>query len=437
MLNLILDFQDKLKKFSEFLGETQSSAAVYIDVHEKRKVVSITEAPTKFSCKASLLNILVILTIITLTTTPTFTLANPEVRYITPPRLEFKNMGKKITCYRPLRHGSPKMSIEKKYGQIIAHNYGHGGSGWTLAPGAAKYINDMLLRSEYATDLNEKTPIVVVGAGIIGLFTAYDLVKKGFSNIIIVAENFQNITSYNAGGLFAVTNMDNDSATQKTILRIAMNSYEFYSDIARNISSDFKDGARFISTYFRDRNDNKLAFWVGKVMSHPKDVILDFGNGTRRSMAAYDDSLFIDANKMMINLTRYLKGKNVKFIQQKITNFSDIDNKYVINCTGLRASALNNDYKLEGVQGHFILLKNQNPEDLEYMISVPINEDYTDHGQKIRRSFQIFPKHMAFGDVDDVGVIGGTHIEGASSLTPNEGEFNKILQGARNFYGIH
>lgn len=153
-------------------------------------------------------------------------------------------------------------------------------------------------------------------------------------------------------------------------------------------------------------------------------------------MASYDDSLFIDANKMMINLTRYLKSKNVKFIQQKITNFSDIDNKYVINCTGLGASELNNDYQLEGIQGHFILLKNQNPEDLEYMISVPLNENYTKYGQKVRRSFQIFPKHMAYGNVNDVGVIGGTHIEGASSLTPNEEEFNTILQGARSFYGV-
>jgi D-amino-acid oxidase len=380
-----------------------------------------------------ILNILVILTLII---TPTFSLASPEIRYITPPKLEYENMGKQITCYRPLRHGSPEMSIEKKSSQIIVHNYGHGGSGWTLAPGAAEYVNDMLLRSEYATDLNEKTPIVIVGAGIMGLFTAYDLVKRGFSNIIIVAERFQNITSYNAGGLFAVTNMDNDSTTQKTILKIAMNSYDFYSDIARKTSSDFQDGARFISTYFKDKNDNKLAFWVGKVMAHPKDVTLDFGNGTRRNMVAYDDSLFIDANKMMINLTKYLKSRNVKFIEQKIINFSDIDNKYVINCTGLGSRELNKDYQLEGVQGHFILLKNQNPEDLEYMISVPLNENYTKYGQKIRRSFQIFPKHMAYGAVNDVGVIGGTHIERASNLTPNEEEFNKILQGAREFYGV-
>lgn len=383
---------------------------------------------------SNILNGLITLALIII---PNFTLATPEIRYINPPKLELENIGKNITCYRPLRHGSPKMSIEKNYDQVIAHNYGHGGSGWTLAPGVTKYVNDMLLRSEYSIDLNHKTPIVVIGAGIIGLFTAYDLIKKGFSNIIIVAENFQNITSYNAGGLFAVTNMDNDSTIQKTILGIAMDSFEFYSDIARKISSDFQDGARIISTYFRDKNDNKLAFWVSKVMSPPKDVILDFGNGTRRHMVAYDDSIFIDANRMMINLTKYLKSKNVKFIKQKIASFSDIDNKYIINCTGLGASKLNNDYQLEGIQGHLIVLKNQNPEDLEYMISVPINESYTKYGQKIRRSFQIFPKHMAYGDVNDVGVIGGTHIEGASSSTPNEEEFNMILQGAKNFYGIH
>jgi len=37
---------------------------------------------------------------------------------------------------RPMRHGSPKLSVEKIGDQIVAHDYGHGGSGWTLATGS-------------------------------------------------------------------------------------------------------------------------------------------------------------------------------------------------------------------------------------------------------------------------------------------------------------
>ncbi|WP_342278433.1 hypothetical protein [Candidatus Tisiphia endosymbiont of Myopa tessellatipennis] len=43
--------------------------------------------------------------------TPTLTMAiSGEVRKITPPKLDTAYLGQKILCYRPMRHGSPKMS---------------------------------------------------------------------------------------------------------------------------------------------------------------------------------------------------------------------------------------------------------------------------------------------------------------------------------------
>ena len=57
------------------------------------------------------------------------------------------------------------MSVKGNNNKVIAHNYGHGGSGWTLAPGSASYVNDMLLASEYAKDIEKDTPIAVLGAG--------------------------------------------------------------------------------------------------------------------------------------------------------------------------------------------------------------------------------------------------------------------------------
>ena len=125
--------------------------------------------------------------------------ASSEVRHIIPPELDTAHLGKKILCHRPLRHGAPNMSVEQKDDKILSHNYGHGGSGWTLGPGTADYINNLFINSSYATDLTKATPITIVGAGAIGLFTAYDLIQKGFTKITIVAENFENLTSHNAG----------------------------------------------------------------------------------------------------------------------------------------------------------------------------------------------------------------------------------------------
>ncbi len=368
---------------------------------------------------------------------PVVCTADVEIRKITPPKLDAAHLGEKILCHRPMRHGSPNMSIEQKGGKVIAHNYGHGGSGWTLGPGSVDYVNNLLLNSEYATDLTKDTPITIIGAGALGLFTAYDLTQKGFTNITIVAEKFTGLASHNAGGLLAPVSMDNDAKVQGIIDQTGIDAYKFYASIARREHAHFKTGATIVPAYFASRQDSGLEPYVGKVMQPAKEVRLDFGNGTTRDMVAYDDGIFIDTSKMMAELTDYLKSQNINFVQKRVHAFADLEGKFIINCAGLGAAALNHDERMLSVQGHLIMLKDQNPRDLQHMIVVYFDEDKTQSGQKIKRSFYMFPKHLSGTDANDVGVIGGTFIEGATSATPNNEEFDIMLENARKFYGMH
>ncbi|WP_417905472.1 FAD-dependent oxidoreductase [Candidatus Tisiphia endosymbiont of Micropterix aruncella] len=369
--------------------------------------------------------------------TPTLTMAiSGEVRKITPPKLDTAYLGQKILCYRPMRHGSPRMSVEEKDSKIIANNYGHGGSGWTLGPGSAEYVNDLLINSKYATDLTKDTPITIIGAGVLGLFTAYDLEQKGFKNITIVAEKFDELASNNAGGLLAPVSMDNGQKIQTVLQKIEIDAYKFYASIAKKQHPHFKEGAIIVPTYFRTREESGLEPYVGKVMKPAKDVTVDFDNGTTRKMIVYDDGIFMDTGILMAELNEYLRSKNIKFVQKKVNSFAELDGKFIFNCTGLGASKLNNDEKLVSVQGHLIMLKDQNPKDIQYMILTRWDEGKTKSGQKVERDFYIFPKHMPNTGVNDVGVIGGTFIEGATPATPNDEEFSIILQNAKEFYGI-
>ncbi len=362
--------------------------------------------------------------------------ANPDIRKITPPQLETTHLGARILCHRPMRRGTPEMRIEKHGHQMIAHNYGHGGSGWTLGPGSADYVNTLLIQSPDAKDLDKKTPITIIGAGALGLFTAYDLLEKGYTNLHIVAERFENLTSHNAGGLLAPVSMDNDPSLQKIIDGIGIKAYVFYESIAKHKHPHFKQGAVTVPTYFKNREASGLEPYVGKVMRPAKDVTLDFGNGTQRDMVAYDDGIFIDTSKMMDSLNAYLKKQGVVFEKKRIKDFSEIQTRYVINCSGLGAKDLNKDEAMVSVQGHLVMLKDQKPKDLMYMILVYFGEGTTPSGQSIKRSFYIFPKHMSGTKAHDVGVIGGTFIEGASLDTPNNEEFDRLITQAKDFYGL-
>lgn len=293
----------------------------------------------------------------------------------------------------------------------------------------------MLIESKNSSDLTKSTAITIIGGGALGLFSAYDLVQKGYKDIIIVSERYDNLTSHNAGGLIAPVSMDNNPEMQKVINKIGIDAYKFFAKIAKNKNPDFKKGAVIVTTYFENREESGLEPYVGVVMKPSKDVILDFGNGTTRKMVAYDDGIFIDTAIMMSALTDYLRPK-VKFVQKKIDNFSEIDSKYIINCTGLGAKELNNDDAMVSIQGHLIMLKDQKPQDLSNMILVYFKEGETASKQKVKRSFYMFPKKLPNTSANDIVVIGGTFIEGATSATPNKEEFNIMLKGAKDFYGI-
>lgn len=360
-----------------------------------------------------------------------------EVRKITPPNLDDAYLGEKILCYRPMRHGSPNLSVVQKENKVIAHNYGHGGSGWTLGPGSANFVNSLMINSDYAKELSIKaTPIAIIGAGVIGLFTAYDLIKRGYNNITIYADRINSLTSHNAGGLLAPVSMDNAPGMQATIDQIGIDAYRFYDSIAKNKNNDFSGGAMVVPTYFENREDSGLEPYVGKVMKPAKEVMLDFGNGTTRKMVAYDDGIYMDTATLMGELHRFLKSHNIQIVQKKINSFNEIEQKFIFNCSGLGSNQLANDTEVVPVQGHLIMMKNQIPQNLNYMILVYFGEGKTEMDQKVKRSFYIFPKRLANSAPNDIGVIGGTFVEGGNPSTPNLKEFNLVIGGAKKFYGL-
>lgn len=270
----------------------------------------------------------------------------------------------------------------------------------------------------------------------VGLFTAYDLTKRGYSNITIYAEKLDSLASHNAGGLLAPVSMDNDHAMQAIIDQIGIDAYRFYDDVARDKNIDFKQGARLVPSYFNSREDSGLEAYVGKVMNPAKEVMLDFGNGMTQKMVVYDDGIFMNTALLMSELHDFVNTHHINIVVGKINAFDELKEKFIFNCSGLGAVELAKDTALVPVQGHLIMLKNQIPENMNYMILVYFGEGKTEANQKVKRSFYIFPKHLPDSAPQDIGVIGGTFIEGGSPDKPNLKEYDSIIDEANAFFGI-
>lgn len=352
------------------------------------------------------------------------------VRYITPPRLDDIFIGQKTVCYRPkCKSGVICMKVVTVGEKIIAHNYGHAGAGWSLAPGCADHVNRMLLEQLAAAEISVAEPIAVVGAGAIGLFSAYDLVQKGFKNITVYADQFENLTSHKAGGIFM--------PARKIPLSIASFSYHFYADIARGHHKDFIAGARLLPLYCKSREGSGMESYVGIMMQPAKDVLLDFGNGTSRKMVVYDDGIFIDVATMIMQLRNYLEHVGVSFVQKNISSFDQLSQKVIVHCTGMNAAQLNSAERMVPVQGHLVMLRNQNPSDVQYMISMNVAAiEMTPTGHFMRRCFYFIPKSDGVAESLDVGVIGATFIDHATDQTPHLEQFDKIIDYAKKFYGV-
>ena len=103
----------------------------------------------------------------------------------------------KVTvCTRPFRPAGPRLEVERFGEKTVVHNYGHGGSGWSLSWGCAAEAA-ILARSQGHREF------AVVGAGVIGLTTAIRLAESGARVTIYASELPAETRSARATGVWS------------------------------------------------------------------------------------------------------------------------------------------------------------------------------------------------------------------------------------------
>jgi glycine/D-amino acid oxidase-like deaminating enzyme len=98
-------------------------------------------------------------------------------------------------CTRPFRAQGPRLDVEQIGQKIIVHNYGHGGSGWSLSWGSS----GIAVQKAMAAGAQE---IAVIGCGALGL-TSGILAQRAGARVTIYAKDLPpNVRSSLASGLW-------------------------------------------------------------------------------------------------------------------------------------------------------------------------------------------------------------------------------------------
>ena len=99
-------------------------------------------------------------------------------------------------CTRPFRAAGPRIEVERVGDKLVVHNYGHGGSGWSLSWGSSTLAVEKAL----AAAGNSNPSVAVIGAGALGLTSATLLQRAGLKPTIYAKERFPYVRSARATG---------------------------------------------------------------------------------------------------------------------------------------------------------------------------------------------------------------------------------------------
>lgn len=266
-------------------------------------------------------------------------------------------------CTRPFRAQGPRIELEKIAGKNVVHNYGHGGSGWSLSWGSAIAVLSLVR----ATNARE---VAVVGCGALGLTAAVHMIRSGLKVRIYARERAPDIRSFNATGVWSPSSRIG-TVEQCDPVRweeLCRNSFRMFQSLLGLPA----DPVQWIDSYaLSDVSwDQAHAEYQTRVAGSPvhfaefdsrtSDLVPDdedMPSGTHPFPVPYVRR----TATMMYNIPAYLNfleqeflsnGGRIEYIDlQSPHDFARIRERTIVNATGYGARALLHDDSLVPVRG--------------------------------------------------------------------------------------
>lgn len=117
----------------------------------------------------------------------------PAFPRLAPIRAQADRLFRITVCLRPFRAAGPRLDVERVGDKTVVHNYGHGGSGWSLSWGSGAIVTGKAM----ATGERE---VAVIGCGALGLTAAVQLQRAGAKVTIYAKERPPEVRSSRATG---------------------------------------------------------------------------------------------------------------------------------------------------------------------------------------------------------------------------------------------
>jgi glycine/D-amino acid oxidase-like deaminating enzyme len=300
---------------------------------------------------------------------PTRRAAGPAPRIALPPvQLSPDRIIKITVCTRPFRAAGPRLDVEQIGAKTVVHNYGHGGSGWSLSWGSGTIATRNALASG-------QRHIAVIGCGALGL-TCATLLQRAGAQVTIYAKELPPQTR----STFATGEWTPDSriclASQATPAfkqlwqQMARTSYLAYTNLLGLPGSpvEYVDNYDLTDVPYEQAMAQQPADTVQmadlqqelipELMTKPRDL----PPGSTPFAVPYARL----TTGMMFNLTAYQRllvsdfvangGKIVITEFHTPEDFSRLSETVLVNCTGFGARALLGDQSITPVRGQLARL---------------------------------------------------------------------------------
>jgi glycine/D-amino acid oxidase-like deaminating enzyme len=265
-------------------------------------------------------------------------------------------------CTRPFRAQGPRIETEQMRRKVVVHNYGHGGSGWSLSWGSG------LLAVEMAKAAG-KQQIAIVGCGAIGLTTALIAQQAGLKVTIYAKEQFPYVRSYFATGAWTPDSRicslgfaAKFAERWESMARYSHRRFQSFLGVAGdpvewrdmyNLSNVSTGTSEMRSARGEPRYPDFEAELIKDITPQPVDLSDQSHSFPARYVTRTPTMIFNIAaySRLLMNEFLMAGGKIQNFELKDRSDFSALDERTIINCTGYGARELLADDTIIPVRG--------------------------------------------------------------------------------------